>query len=614
MPVAKIAKSSKTERNNERKPKGFSKARKRPGRVTLAALTGLIIMVAVLAISSYVIIWFVFRDVRTQPVNLDEDNKRLVSLITGIKVKNKELFEHVKSRDSVNLGPVFLPDISHYPRAVPLAHGKINVEIVAASENPGLRSREAFPVPTGPPDGYESLIIELAKRYNASGRTVDGKETNVGVRAIPSGIATRYLVSGKYVPDAFNPATRLWAESLAKNDVKMELLDKGLAGNVAGLVLDKPGHAFVTGKYGEVTAETVMLAARRGEIVFGITNPTFSSVGTNFLLSALCGPKQKVPPADEKTLRLFSLFLEHAPVVANNTRDLLEAAEAGALDGFLLEYHKFLLSDTLGDRRVFTPFGSRHDNPLYALGNLEPEKRKVLRDFIDFAKSPESKKLVRESGFDGLPDYRLGENDTGRFLPKALDIYRQKKDGIKKRIAVFAVDLSPSMDGRPTERMKKHLLLASRIIHQNSLVGLVTFGSKGSNVTIAIPLKQFNLKNRLEFMETVKKLEAAKGPDVRESAAASAILIAEKLLVEEKLYEPRAKMLVMVLSDGLYNEGRTVKEILPLAKDLDIPVHVMNFGNNRNLAELPENTGGVFMRADGDERDNRVKRTLNALF
>jgi len=82
-----------------------------------------------------------------------------------------------------------------------------------------------------------------------------------------------------------------------------------------------------------------------------------------------------------------------------------ESAKSGVLDGFILEYQTYENTPELKKDYVFTPFGVRHDSPMYAIGNLTQEKKEILNKFVEFCKSSKSQELATEYGFNRLDDY-----------------------------------------------------------------------------------------------------------------------------------------------------------------------------------------------------------------
>ena len=101
----------------------------------------------------------------------------------------------------------------------------------------------------------------------------------------------------------------------------------------------------------------------------GYTNPFASSTGLNFLITTLYSYD-----ADDllstKAVDGFKQFQENVPLVSYNTMQMRKSAESGSLDAFVMEYQSYYNDPALKNEYVFTPFGTRHDNPMYAVGEL----------------------------------------------------------------------------------------------------------------------------------------------------------------------------------------------------------------------------------------------------
>ena len=100
-------------------------------------------------------------------------------------------------------------------------------------------------------------------------------------------MAADYITSGKHLPDAYTPSNELWGEMIVSRGVKAQLVQKRLAGNVAGILLTKSKKDELVNKYGAINIKTIIDAVANKELAMGYTNPLASSTGLNFLISAL---------------------------------------------------------------------------------------------------------------------------------------------------------------------------------------------------------------------------------------------------------------------------------------------------------------------------------------
>jgi Ca-activated chloride channel family protein len=269
-----------------------------------------------------------------------------------------------------------LPDISKYPPQVENTTQDY-IEIFSSTEKATV---------TGTAADNDRWLVDLANSFNKSTFVIDGRAVSVRIRGIASGLGMDYISSGKYVPDAYTPSNELWGDALREAGVKIELVEKSLTGNVAGVALRKNKNDEIISKYGSVSLKNIIEAVTANELAFGYTNPFSSSTGANFLISALYAFDPSNPLSDE-SVTAFTNFQSNIPFVAHTTLQMKDAASSGALDGFVFESQQFANSPDLRADYVFTPFGLRHDNPVYALNNLPDMQRKNLDEFISFAKS-----------------------------------------------------------------------------------------------------------------------------------------------------------------------------------------------------------------------------------
>ena len=481
-----------------------------------------------------------------------------------------------------------LPDISMYP-------------YVAAPETPDYI--EIFSSPEKAGAGYESWLIDAANRFNGSGITVDGKPVSVGVRNVSSGLGVDYIVSGKYLPDVFAPSTELWGEMLLSKGIKIRLVEKSIAGNVAGIVLSKKKNDELLRTYGSINSKVIVEAVLSGELVMGYTNPFVSSTGLNFLLTTLYTLNSDTPLGDDSIAEL-QRFQDNIPYVAYNTMQMKDSAKSGSLDGFVLEYQTFVNSPDIKSDYVFTPFGVRHDQPVYEVGELSEIKKEITREFVDFCKTPEMQELASSKGFNGLPDYIYEfASADGQTISAAQQIWKKEKSGTRDLTAVFVADISGSMDGAPLLKLKESLNSASKYIVPDTHVGLVTFSDK---VNIALPIAKFDINQRSYFTGAVKDMQAAGG-----TAMYDAIVVATKMLADAQEQNPNTKLMMFVLTDGESNRGLSLRDVEGILGSLRIPIYTI--GYNANLSVL-QNLSGINEAASINAETDDVMYKLESLF
>jgi Ca-activated chloride channel homolog len=481
-----------------------------------------------------------------------------------------------------------LPDISKFPAQVDNITNDY-VEIFSSTEKTGENK-----------DGW---LNDTAKAFNASKIQVNGKTVSVRIRGIASGMGMDYIVSGKYVPDAFTPSNELWGEMMKSNGTKVTLLEKRLAGNVAGILTSKKENDMLVKKYGAINLKTITAAVSSNEMAMGYTNPFASSTGLNFLISTLYTFDGK-DLLSEKAVKGFEAFQTNIPFVAYTTLQMRDSAKSGVLDGFIMEYQTYTNDPDLKDNYIFTPFGVRHDSPIYGIGDLSAQKIEILKEFIEFSKSTKSQKLASDYGFNNLNEYKseIG-NIKGEITSKAQNLWKEKKNVNKDISAVFVADISGSMEGAPLNKLKESLLKGAQYIGKNNSVGLVSFSS---DVNINLPIAKFDLNQRSLFSGAIEDLQASGS-----TAMFDAIIVASKMLMDEKAKNPNTKLMLFVLTDGETNYGHSLNDIQGMLQTFKIPVYTI--GYNANLKEL-QNLSSINEAASINADSDDVVYKLGSLF
>ena len=395
-------------------------------------------------------------------------------------------------KGQIDLDPVdvaaSLPDIGKFPIAVNNTNDNF-VEIFSSTEKSGT--------------GVEGWLTDVATEFNMANIAVDGKPASVKIRNIASGTAADFIKSGKYVPDAFTPSNELWGEMVQASGVKTQLVTARLVGNVPGIVIAKAKYDAMIDKYGSVNVKTVTEAIANNELSMGYTDPFASSTGLNFLVTAL-HTFDGANLLSDKAVQEFEKFQSNVPFIASTTIQMRDAAKSGALDGFVLEYQTYVNAADLKSGYVFTPFGYRHDSPLYALGDLPQEKLDILKRFAEFVKQDKYMQTAQEKGFNGLESYKseLAPVD-GNLLASAQKVWKEKKNGSKPITAVFVTDVSGSMDGEPINRFKESLLKGQKYLGKDNSIGLVSYSD---GVAIKLPIAKYDTNQQSMFVGAVEQL------------------------------------------------------------------------------------------------------------
>ncbi|WP_294368933.1 VWA domain-containing protein [uncultured Clostridium sp.] len=483
-----------------------------------------------------------------------------------------------------------IPNIDKYPAKVENTTDSY-IEIFSTGEKAG--------------NGKDGWLIDVANNFNESKFEINGKIISVKVREIASGLGMDYIISEKYLPDAYSPSNELWGEMIKANGKTIELCDDRMVGNVAGILISKEKYDELIKKYGAINLKNITQAVANGEINMGYTNPFASATGLNFLVSTLA-TFDSSNPLSEKAIDGFNEFQNNIPLIAYTTLQLRNSAESGILDGFIMEYQTYINSPELKTDYIFTPFGYRHDSPLYSVGNLSNEKKEILNKFIEFYKQDKYQELAVKDGFNALEDYKCEiENLDGNTILQAQKLWKENKNGDKPIVAVFVADVSGSMEGEPLNELKKSLLNGSRYIGEENSIGLVTYSN---DVNINLPIEKFDLNQRSLFTGAVQDMDASGG-----AATFDAIAVAVQMLLDEKEKNPDAKLMLFVLSDGETNIGHSLDDLREILESVKIPVHTIGYNANiealENISRINEATS---INADSDDVIYKLGSLFNA--
>ncbi|MCC3371539.1 VWA domain-containing protein [Cohnella sp. REN36] len=521
-------------------------------------------------------------------VSAEDAGKRLSKLYKDIRVGTAEPIKGQIDLDPIDVASS-LPDISKFPVTVEPTTGTF-VEIFSSTEKSGT--------------GVDGWLTEVATAFNQSKPTVNGQQVSVKIRNIASGTATDYIKSGKYVPDAFTPSNELWGEMVKASGVKTTLVSERLVGNVPGIVIAKAKYDALVDKYGSVNVKTVTDAIANNEFSMGYTDPFASSTGLNFLVTAL-STFDSANLLSDKAVQGFEKFQANVPFIASTTIQMRDAAKSGMLDGFVLEYQTYFNAADLKSGYVFTPFGVRHDSPLYALGDLPKAKLDILKAFSDFVTQDSYQKAAEKNGFNQLKDYKseLAPVDGG-LLSSAQKLWKEKKNGSKPLAAVFVTDVSGSMDGEPLNRLKESLMKGQKYLGKDNAIGLVSYSS---SVTVNLPIAKYDTLQQSMFVGAVNSLQAGGG-----TATFDGIIVALKMLEDHLAANPGEKPIIFVLSDGETNEGLSLNDIKALVETYQVPIYTIGYNANiKALQSISSINEAASINADTDDVVYKIGNLFN---
>ena len=521
-------------------------------------------------------------------ISEESAEKRLAKMVDKI---NPETGTPVKSPieyDSAEDEADELPDIDTCKVMVE-AETSLYAEIYSSPEKAG--------------SGTDGWLCEMAEEFNEHGYEVGGQKVSVQIRNVNSGQALDYIATGKAVPEGFAPSSMLWVDMLNAKGTATETISESLVGNVAGILLSSKTNEQIVEKYGSVDLKAITEATEAGEFAMGYTNPFASSAGLNFLICTLERYDLENPLSETATAG-FQKFQKNVPFVALTTMQMREAAENGSLDGFIMEYQSYSNDTLLSSNYTFTPYGYRHDNPLVSVDSASPEQKEILKLFSEYCGTEKAMARATEYGFNGMKDYTCEYQPvSGDILTAAQKLYKTNKDNGRSVIGVFVTDVSGSMDGEPLIALQTSLINSMKYINPENYIGLVSYAD---DVTIELPIGQFNLEQQTYFKGSVENLYASGG-----TATFDAICVALDMIRKQMEEYPDAKPMLFVLSDGETNVGYNLHDIRDVLSGLKIPVYTI--GYNADLSAL-QSISSVNEAASIDASTDDVVYQLKTLF
>lgn len=509
--------------------------------------------------------------------------KSLEELLERVDVSDAEL---VKASVNMTDNSLFdeVPEIDKYPLAVE-GNGVVDIEIFTSGEKAG--------------DDTDSWLIECAKAFNRAGYTLeDGSSVSMSVRSVSSGLGADYIISQKYMPDLYTPSNELFGEYAMRNGAKMSLYNARLVGNTAGVLIKKGSE------YTDIKG--VVEAVVAGEFNLGYTNPQTSATGLNLLIEILKMYGDVDSPTSNQA---FSSFNDNIPFVAYTTQQMRDSANNGSLDGMVTEYQAYINDKSMVSEYDFIPFGVRHDNPLYIVdeNSKSASEEEAIEMINTYLMGAECQDIAKKDGFNANDNYVSSYETFGSEIIRSLEVYKNKKDAGKDIIAVFVADCSGSMDGDPIIQLRDSLTNGMQYIKDNNYVGLVSYSS---NVTVEVPIAQFDLNQKAYFQGAVNRLTANGG-----TATYEALCVGLDMIEKAKVDNPDAKCMLFLLSDGYANGDYALEDVESAIYKSEIPVYTIGYTSSADAEELGRLSGineAASISADSDDIIYKIKSLFNA--
>lgn len=486
-----------------------------------------------------------------------------------------------------------LPPIDEFPVVVRSRGADQVVEVWSSTEKSG--------------EGTDGWMTEAAQAFNDAGITLaDGSTAGVDLRSIASGTGYQFIARGQELPQGFTPSNRLWVEMAAEFQTVTPVAEQTVA-NVAGIVMrDATADELVAG-YGELTAANLVDAVIAGDLVMGYTDPFASSTGLNFLVTVLDtiaeGDQSRL--TDDDVASVFEEFQRQVPFVALTTLQMRDSVEndTGTLDTFVMEWQTYTNTDSLQSGFEFIPFGVRHDNPLYAVGDLTPAQTETLELFAQFAEQPEYQELATEFGFDPPDHTATVEVPSGSTLIDVQNVWKDKKDGGRPVATVFVVDVSGSMEGTRIQSVREAMISAREFIKPETEVGVVEFNDTAMK---RLDVAEFDLNQQGRYAAIAEDLSPGGG-----TAMYDGIVLGLKMLEDQRTADPDLKTLLVVLTDGETTDGLRFEDVDEMIAGLRIPVYTVGF--EADLEELGR-VSSLVEAASIDASEDDVEFKIAALF
>lgn len=517
-------------------------------------------------------------------VDLSTD-KTLDELVKDVSVKTATPTKGTISLEDDNLYDE-LPEITKYPLVV-VGEGDINVEIFTTGEKAGKDK--------------DSFLVEAAQKFNAEHLTTgNGQIISISLRSVSSGLAADYIRSGKYLPDIYNPSNELFGEFAIADGANLDILTDRLVGNTAGVLVKKNSG------YSDI--KSIVEAVVGGNFNLGYTDPSTSATGLNMLLEILKVSDESNMFSD-KAVKAFSDFNKNIPYIAYTTQQMRDSAGKGSFDAIVSEYQAYINDTNLVNQYDFIPFGVRHDNPMYIVDknsktSIQLEAYNIIKEYL---LSADIQKIATSDGFNANDSYKSEFTTSDSEIVQAMSVYKKNKDSGNDIIAVFVADCSGSMDGDPMYQLKSSLSNGAKYINDNNYIGLVSYASE---VTVELPIAQFDFNQRSFFQGAVDGLQATSTTSTYEACS-----VALDMVLKERENHPNAKCMVILLSDGYANGRYSISTIKKAVTDSQVPIYTIGYGSDADKNELSELSGineAASIIADSEDIVYKIKSLFNS--
>ena len=282
-------------------------------------------------------------------------------------------------------------------------------------------------------------------------------------------------------------------------------------------------------------------------------------------------------------------------------------AAKGLIDAMVMEEQAYVNTKQLSNY-IYVPAGIRHDHPVFTFDYVSSEKKEAAKIFIDYCLTDEVQNSAYSKGFNRHNDYKgeePGLDGAGYLAAQAL--WKENKNGGIPVVAVVVCDVSGSMitvkggDKIPIDEFKKAIAATISNISYDSYVGLVSYST---DVTINLPIKQFDERQRAYFSGEIKNMRAD-----GYTSTYSALLVASRMIDNFGKTLNNYRPLIILVTDGGQNTGWTYERTRPVFGGMQIPIYTVlyNYNGNDELSDLAKIT------TETDVIDSNSENLVNQL-
>ena len=153
--------------------------------------------------------------------------------------------------------------------------------------------------------------------------------------------------------------------------------------------------------------------------------------------------------------------------------------------------------------------------------------------------------------------------------------------------------------------LRQSLINGMKYIGSDNYVGLVSYSD---DVTVNVPIAQFDLNQKSAFKGGVESLEACGG-----TATFDGIVVGIDMVQKALQEHPDAKPMLFVLSDGQSNRGYNLSDIREPLDAFNIPVYTIGYNADiEALSQISSINEAASINADTDDVVYKIKNLFNA--